>query len=100
MFLIYVLMLVCAAGLAAFVYRYDLHEKEPWYMAILAVGMGFSAMWLAGLVEDFTLTRLAITREQFAVSVQSGSSPKCARVIRSFRYSSVPRSSMMSPPVS
>lgn len=30
----------------------------------------------------------------------SGSSPKCARMIRCFRYSSVPRSSTMSPPVS
>jgi RsiW-degrading membrane proteinase PrsW (M82 family) len=66
MFLIYVLMLACAAGLAVFVFRYDLHEKEPWYMAVLAVGMGFSAMWLAGMAEDFTLSRLSIGRSQFA----------------------------------
>ena len=66
MFLIYVLMFACAAGLAAFIYRYDLHEKEPWYMVLLAVGMGFCSMWLAGMLEDFTLVRLAITRNQFA----------------------------------
>ena len=66
MLLIYLLMLVCAAGLATFIFRYDLHEKEPWYMALLAVAMGFSAMWLAGMVEDFTLTRLAIGRQDFA----------------------------------
>lgn len=66
MVLIYVLMLVCAGGLAAFIFRYDLHEKEPWYMAVLAVGMGFASMWLAGMVEDFTLARLTISREQFA----------------------------------
>ena len=66
MFLIYVLMFACAAGLAVFVFRYDLHEKEPWYMAVLAVGMGFAAMWLAGMAEDFTLARLSIGRSQFA----------------------------------
>ena len=66
MLLIYVLMFVCAAGLAAFIFRYDLHEKEPWYMAILAVGMGFSFMWAAGLIEDVALVRLAIGRTQYA----------------------------------
>lgn len=66
MVLIYLLMLACAAGLAAFIYRYDLHEKEPWYMALLAVGMGFATMWLVGMVEDFALTRLAIGRQQYA----------------------------------
>jgi RsiW-degrading membrane proteinase PrsW (M82 family) len=66
MVLIYVLMLACAAGLAAFVYRYDLYEKEPWYMVLLAVAMGFATMWLAGLAEELSLTRLAVSREQFA----------------------------------
>ena len=66
MVFIYVLMLACAAGLAAFVYRYDLHEKEPWYMAILAVGMGFAFMWLAGHAEDVVLAELEVRREQFA----------------------------------
>ncbi|HLY37327.1 MAG TPA: PQQ-binding-like beta-propeller repeat protein [Candidatus Binatia bacterium] len=39
-------------------------------------------------------------RPSSRVRAYSGSSPKCARVMRSFRYSSVPRSSTMSPPVS
>ena len=66
MVLIYVLMLACAAGLAVFIYRYDLHEKEPWHMAVLAVGMGFAFMWLAGMAEDLVLTRLSVRRDQFA----------------------------------
>ena len=66
MALIYVLMLVCAAGLAAFIYRYDLYEKEPWHMAVLAVGLGFAGMWLAGMAEDFTLARLSISRHDYA----------------------------------
>jgi RsiW-degrading membrane proteinase PrsW (M82 family) len=66
MVLIYVLMLACAAGLAAFIYRYDLHEKEPWYMVAFAVGMGFAAMWVAGIVEGYVLAKLAVRHEQFA----------------------------------
>ena len=66
MVLIYVLMLACAVGLAAFIYRYDLYEKEPWYMAAFAVGMGFAAMWVAGVVEGYLLARLAVPRDQYA----------------------------------
>ena len=66
MFLIYALLFTCAAGLAAFVYRYDLCRREPWYMVFLAFGFGFAAMWVAGSVEDLVLLRLGITREDFA----------------------------------
>ena len=55
MFLIYALMLATAAGLAVFVYRYDLVTREPWYMVVLAVGLGFAVMWMAGASEDLIL---------------------------------------------
>ena len=55
MFLIYVLMLACAAGLAVFIYRYDLCAREPWYMVALAVALGFGFMWVAGAAEDIAL---------------------------------------------
>ena len=58
MFFIYSLMLVCAAGLAVFVYRYDLCTREPWYMVVLAVGLGFTVMWMAGAIEDIVLGRM------------------------------------------
>lgn len=62
MFLIYVLMLACAAGLAVFIYRYDLCAREPWYMVVLAVGLGFTFMWMAGAVEDVALSHLGRAR--------------------------------------
>jgi RsiW-degrading membrane proteinase PrsW (M82 family) len=62
MFLIYALMLTTAAGLAVFVYRYDLCAREPWYMVFLAVGMGFSVMWMAGAAEDIILGHLHAAR--------------------------------------
>jgi len=66
MFLIYVLMLACAAGLAAFIYRYDLYHRERWYMVALSVGLGFTCMWMAGAVEDIILTRLGLGRNGIA----------------------------------
>jgi RsiW-degrading membrane proteinase PrsW (M82 family) len=66
MFLIYALLFLCAAGLAAFIYRYDLYRRERWYMVFLAVGLGFVAMWAAGSVEDVVLVRLGISRGQIA----------------------------------
>ena len=60
MFVIYLLMLLCAAGLAAFVYRYDLHAREPWPMVVLAVGLGFTVMWMAGTAEDSIFYRLGV----------------------------------------
>lgn len=60
MFLIYALLLSCAAGLAVFVYRYDLCAKEPLYMVMLAVGLGFAVMWMAGAAEDLVLVHLSV----------------------------------------
>src|SRR5689334_22830442 len=59
---IYLVMLTCAAGLAAFVYRYDLYTREPWYMVALAVGLGFGAMWTAGGAEDIIFNHVSAAR--------------------------------------
>jgi RsiW-degrading membrane proteinase PrsW (M82 family) len=59
---IYLLMLACAAGLAAFVYRYDLYARERWYMVALAVGLGFAAMWTAGGAEDIIFGHVSAAR--------------------------------------
>ena len=58
MLFIYLLLLACAAGLAIFIYRYDLCAREPWYMVALAVGLGFALMWMAGAAEDLALAEL------------------------------------------
>jgi RsiW-degrading membrane proteinase PrsW (M82 family) len=62
MFVIYLLMLACAAGLAAFIYRYDLATREPWPMVVLAVGLGFTVMWMAGTAEDWLFTWMGVMR--------------------------------------
>jgi RsiW-degrading membrane proteinase PrsW (M82 family) len=56
---LYVAVCVCAVLAAILVYRYDLYNREPWYMIALAGGLGFLVMrmvagvelWALGLVE-------------------------------------------------
>lgn len=39
----------------AMVYRYDMHEREPWWMLVLAVALGGLAMFIAFELEDAVL---------------------------------------------
>jgi RsiW-degrading membrane proteinase PrsW (M82 family) len=56
---LYVAVCVCALLAAVLVYRYDLYNREPWYMLALAAGLGFAVMralaaaelWMLGFVE-------------------------------------------------
>lgn len=55
--LLYGSLAVCGILAALLVYRYDMYEREPWYMIVLALGLGWGAMWLAGLAEMWTMNR-------------------------------------------
>ena len=48
---------LCALLTARLVYRYDLYEHEPIPLLGVAIGLGAGAMWLAGGVESWILSR-------------------------------------------
>ncbi len=77
--ILYAALAVCAVLAGLLVYRYDMYEREPWYMIVLTAAIGASAMWLLGYIEDFTLgivgeapqpiviiAAVAATHEEFA----------------------------------
>jgi RsiW-degrading membrane proteinase PrsW (M82 family) len=64
--LVYATLFTCAALMVLLVRRYDLYEKEPWYMLLLAVALGAGMMWTAGQIEDIFLEHLSLARNQFA----------------------------------
>jgi RsiW-degrading membrane proteinase PrsW (M82 family) len=64
--LVYVTIFACAALMVLLVRRYDLYEREPWYMLLAAISLGAILMWGAGWIEDRVLEWLALSREQFA----------------------------------
>jgi RsiW-degrading membrane proteinase PrsW (M82 family) len=52
-------ILACAGGFGLLVYRYDMYEREPWYMLLLVVALGAGAYWGLSYGEDVILERLA-----------------------------------------
>lgn len=51
-------ILVCTVLLGAIVYRYDLYDKEPWYLLLFVMALGFVVFWSIGFIEDFSNSRL------------------------------------------
>jgi RsiW-degrading membrane proteinase PrsW (M82 family) len=47
-------VVACALVLALVVYRYDLYEKEPWYLLVAATALGYFTMGVVGRLEDLT----------------------------------------------
>ena len=64
--LVYVTLFTCAALMVLLVRRYDLYEKEPWYMVLVAVALGVVVMRFAGLLENQLLAYLDLPYGQFA----------------------------------
>lgn len=56
--LLYLTLAVCGLGVGLLVWRYDLYEKEPWWMVLIAVAVGAGTMSVVGPLEDLTLRRL------------------------------------------
>ena len=53
--LVYATVFVCAYILALMIYRYDMYEKEPWYMLLLVVVLGMGAAFGVGFLEDIMI---------------------------------------------
>jgi len=53
--LIFLPVLVAAIALGAMVYRYDLYNKEPWYLLLLAVVLGTATGYSSGLIEEWLI---------------------------------------------
>ena len=56
--MLYATLALCSTLAALLVYRYDLYEREPWYMVVLMAGAGAGAMWLLNYAEPRTLMLL------------------------------------------
>jgi len=53
MMFIYTCLTICAILLLLMVYRYDMYDREPWYMLIMAIVLGMVACIVVGHFEDY-----------------------------------------------
>lgn len=66
---VYIAMLLCAGLLGVLVYRYDLYDREPLGMVLLALLLGFGLMHGAGALEDLLLGRFQLKPGMKAIVV-------------------------------
>ncbi|TWT41231.1 hypothetical protein RAS1_39250 [Phycisphaerae bacterium RAS1] len=52
---LYLTLAACGCGVALLVWRYDLYEKEPWWMVLTTLALGAGASAGVGPIEDITL---------------------------------------------
>jgi RsiW-degrading membrane proteinase PrsW (M82 family) len=52
---LYATLALCAVLASVMVYRYDLHDREPWYMLVLATVMGAITMFSAGKLQVWAM---------------------------------------------
>lgn len=53
----YSCLALCTLGLALIVYRYDMYEREPWYMLLFALMLGMVGCFFISNVEDFLFSK-------------------------------------------
>ncbi len=56
--LLYVTLALCALLAGLLVYRYDMYDREPWYMMVTAIVVGAAAMWGTGHLENRSISFL------------------------------------------
>jgi RsiW-degrading membrane proteinase PrsW (M82 family) len=81
--LLYAMLAVCGALAAGMVYRYDLHDREPWYVALLAIALGAAGMYLAGRAQVGVLAGMgtaAAAHWSLSISLAAGISEEVAKL--------------------
>ena len=54
---IHVIVLLAAVVLGLLIYKYDMYDREPWFLILLAVFLGGLSAWSIGYVEDWLILR-------------------------------------------
>jgi len=79
--LVFSLVILASIALGAIVYRYDLYDKEPWYLLLLAVGLGVVTGYSSGLIEDQLYIALGISDGSLGMAWVTGTVEELAKVL-------------------
>ena len=75
---LYLALGLCALLAVLLVYRYDLYEREPWYIIVLAVILGVVGMRVVGAVE---MVSLVLVDSHVAVAALAALHEEAARIL-------------------
>jgi len=91
---LYVVLGLCTLLAVLLVYRYDLYEREPWYMIVLAIVLGALGMRLVGAIE---LVSLVLVDSYVAAAALAALHEEAARVLMVIAIALVFRSQFNDP---
>lgn len=91
---LYVVLGLCTLLAALLVYRYDLYEREPWYMIVLAIVLGALGMRLVGAIE---LVSLVLVDSHVAAAALAALHEEAARLLMVIAIALVFRSQFNDP---
>jgi RsiW-degrading membrane proteinase PrsW (M82 family) len=78
---LYVAVCLSAFLAAVLVYRYDLYNREPWYLIALAAGLGFATMRVAAATELWALGFVEAYAAEAAVAAVLEEAARLAAVV-------------------
>jgi RsiW-degrading membrane proteinase PrsW (M82 family) len=78
---LYVAVCLSAFLAAVLVYRYDLYNREPWYMIALAAGLGFATMRVVAMTELWALGFVEAHAAEAAVAAILEETTRLAAVV-------------------
>ena len=78
---LYITLASCAFLAGWLVYRYDMYEREPWYMVLFAVGLGMGVMFVIGYVEEASLHAISDNPSNALRAVIAATHEESARLI-------------------
>ncbi len=79
--ILYITLASCAFLAGWLVYRYDMYEREPWYMVLFAVGLGAGVMYVIGYVEEASLSAISDQHTNVLRAVIAATHEEIARLI-------------------
>jgi len=79
--LVFSLVILASIALGAIVYRYDLYDKEPWYLLLLAVSLGMMTGYCSGLIEEYLHIALNLYENPLGLAWVAGTVEELAKVL-------------------
>ncbi|MCH2210356.1 MAG: PrsW family glutamic-type intramembrane protease [Fuerstiella sp.] len=79
--LVFFMVLVAAIVLGSIVYRYDLYNKEPWYLLLMTTGLGMLTGYGSGLIEDQLIQAWNIYDQPMEMAWLAGIVEELAKVL-------------------
>lgn len=79
--LIYVIVGAVASVLLLLLNRYDMYDREPWYLLLLTLILGGLSAWTIGFVEDAIINHFRIGQSMAGIAITAASCEEAVKLL-------------------